>query len=119
LRVDYRCGFNEYHSEWICVAHPKGSYAWQKASTWWQARSSEPMPDTVEQAVELAEAGALAQPLSITVRSVTGEKFDRITNYELGSIPPHVDGSDEREPVASATSPDQPWTEWPDDDIPF
>ena len=119
LRVDYRCGFNEYHSEWICVAHPKGSYAWQKASTWWQARSAEPMPNSVEQAVELAENGALAQPLSITVRSVTGEKFDRITNYELGSIPPRVDGSDERETVASTTSPDQPWTEWPDDDIPF
>jgi DNA repair protein RadD len=120
LRVDYRCGFNEYHSEWICVAHPKGSYAWQKASTWWQARSSELMPETVEQAVELAENGALAQPLSITVRSVTGEKFDRITNYELGSIPPRVDGSDEREPAANQVSPDQPWTQWPDDDeIPF
>ena len=119
LRVDYRCGFNEYHSEWICVAHPKGSYAWRKAHTWWQSRSNEPLPDTVEQAVELAENGALAQPLSITVRSVTGEKFDRITNYELGSIPPRIDGSDEREPVASTVSPDQPWTQWPDDDIPF
>ena len=120
FRVDYRCGFNEYHSEWICIAHPKGSYAWQKAHTWWQARSNEQMPDTVEQAVELAENGALAQPLSITVRSVTGEKFDRITNYELGAIPPRVDGSDERETVASTTSPDQPWTQWPDDDeIPF
>ena len=122
LRVDYRCGFNEYHSEWICVAHPKGSYAWQKAHTWWQARSNEPMPNTVEHAVELAENGVLAQPLSITVRSVTGEKFDRITNYELGSIPPRIDGSDERELVAntSAVSPDQPWTQWPDDDdIPF
>jgi DNA repair protein RadD len=119
LRVDYRCGFNDYHSEWVCVAHPKGSYAWQKAQTWWQARSSEPMPDTVERAVELADAGALAQPLTITVRSVTGEKFDRILNYELGSIPPRLDGVDERELVTSTTSPDQPWTEWPDDDIPF
>ncbi len=119
LRVDYRCGFNDYHSEWICVAHPKGSYAWQKAQTWWLARSSEPMPDSVERAVELADAGALAQPLTITVRSVTGEKFDRIINYELGSIPPRLDGGDERELVTSTTSPDQPWTEWPDDDIPF
>ena len=111
LRVDYRCGFNEYHSEWICVAHPKGSYAWQKAHTWWQARSNEPMPDTVEQAVELAEAGALAQPLSITVRSVTGEKFDRITNYELGAIPTAV---------AAGNAPEEPDYNWPDDDdIPF
>ena len=111
LRVDYRCGFNEYHSEWICVAHPKGSYAWQKASTWWQARSSEPMPDTVEQAVELAENGVLAQPLTITVRSVTGEKFDRITRYELGAIPTAV---------AAGNAPDEPDYNWPDDDdIPF
>ena len=69
------------------------------------------MPDTVERAVELAENGALAQPLSITVRSVTGEKFDRITNYELGSIPTAV---------ATNSIPDEPDYVWPDDDdIPF
>ena len=44
----------------------------------------------------LAEAGAVAPTLTITVRSVAGEKFDRISNYQLGPIPPRLDGGDER-----------------------
>ena len=50
------------------------------------------MPDTADRAVLLAECGALAQPLYITVRTVAGEPYERIVDYELGPIP---------EPVAS------------------
>ena len=49
---------------------------------------------------------------TITVRSVAGEKFDRISDYELGPIPPRLDGRDER-------NDDVPEPDWPDDDIPF
>jgi hypothetical protein len=35
--------------------------------------------------------------LAITVRSVSGEKYDRITKHQLGPIPPLLDGSDERD----------------------
>ncbi len=95
LRVEYKIGWNQYQSEWICFEHT--GYARQKAENWWQARSNEPVPDTVRQAIELAEAGALAGTKQITVRSITGEKFDRIVNYELSSKPPLLDGSDERD----------------------
>ena len=60
-----------------------------------------------------AEAGALAPVQTITVRSVAGEKFDRITGYQLGPIPPLLDGADER------IDDDVPEPVWPEDDIPF
>jgi len=95
LRVDYRCGLNDYHSEWVCFEHT--GYAHTKAEAWWKARSHEPMPEMIEQAVDIAEADGIAPTLAITVRSVAGEKYDRIVKHQLGPIPPRLDGSDERE----------------------
>ena len=111
LRVDYRCGFNDYHSEWVCPEHT--GYARGKFEAWWRARSSEPFPESAEQAVDLAEAGALVQTRAITVRSVAGEKFDRISDYQLGPIPPRLDGGDEQ------IDGELPEPVWPEDDIPF
>ena len=113
LRIDYQIGFNDYKSEWVCPAHPPGSYARGKFETWWRARSNEPCPDTAEQAVAIGEAGGIAQPSTITVRSVTGEKFDRITQYQLGPIPPRLDGSEERD------DGNLPAYDWAEDEVPF
>ena len=85
LRVDYRLGLNHWQSEFICVEHD--GYARQKAATWWRRRSHDPVPDTAERAVELAESGALASTEKITVRSIAGEKYDRIVGYQLGPVP--------------------------------
>jgi DNA repair protein RadD len=101
MRVDYDVGWHRYKSEWICFEHQ--GYARQKAEVWWHARSPDPVPDTAEQAVELAQCGALAPTTAITVRSVTGETFERIVDYELGSQP---------EPVPSPTCSSE-------EDIPF
>ena len=95
MRVDYRVGFNDYRSEWVCFEHT--GYARGKAEAWWRPRSNEPVPDTVEQAVAICEAGGVAPTLAITVRSVAGEKYDRIVNHQLGPIPPRLDGSDEHD----------------------
>jgi len=56
----------------------------------------------------------VAETRSITVRSVTGEKYDRITHHELGPIPPRQDGSDERD---DGNLPEYQGPE--DDDLPF
>ena len=112
VRVDYRCGFNDYHSEWVGPEHT--GYARGKFEAWWRARSSEPLPDSAEQAVEICEAGGVAETKAITVRSVTGQKYDRITDYQLGAIPPRLDGSDECD---DGNLPDYEWNE--DDEIPF
>ncbi len=88
LRVDYEIGFYKYKSEWICLEHT--GYARQKAEVWWKQRSHVPVPDSVDEAVQLAQSGALADVQSITVRSVAGEKYDRIVDYQLGDIPDPV-----------------------------
>jgi DNA repair protein RadD len=111
LRVEYNIGFRHWQSEWICFEHT--GYARAKAEGWWRARSNEPVPDTVEEALALAQAGALAETEQITVRSVSGQKYDRIINYQLGPKPPLLDGSDERD---DETLPEYSWAE---DDIPF
>ncbi|MEX2389163.1 MAG: hypothetical protein WD534_14900 [Phycisphaeraceae bacterium] len=112
MRIDYRVGFNDHQSEWVCFEHT--GYARQKAEAWWQARSNDPVPDTAEKAVAICEAGNIAPTSAITVRSVTGEKFDRITDYQLGPIPPRLDGSDERDDAAVPAVVDIP-----EDEIPF
>ncbi len=92
MRVDYRLGLSHWQSEFICVEHD--GYARQKAESWWQRRSPDPVPDTAERAVEIAEAGGLCPTHGITVRTVTGERFDRIVGYELGSRPDAVPAGD-------------------------
>jgi DNA repair protein RadD len=85
MRVDYRIGLSHWQSEFICFEHD--GYARQKAVAWWKRRSHDPVPNTAERAVELAEAGALAITEAIIVRSIVGEKYDRIIGYRLGSVP--------------------------------
>ncbi|MEO2036143.1 MAG: hypothetical protein ABGZ35_29060, partial [Planctomycetaceae bacterium] len=67
-----------------------------RAVAWWQRRSHDPVPDTAERAVELAEAGALCQTEKIVVRSIAGKKYDRIVGYLLAPLP-------EASPICSAT----------------
>ena len=108
MRVDYRIGLNDFVSEWICFEH--GGYARQKAEGWWNTRSNEPVPDTVDKAVRLAEAGALAPTVSVTVQQKPDEKFERIVKYKIGPKPPRLDSYEE--PPAPTGSLDDP-------DIPF
>ena len=88
MRVDYKVGWHDFKSEWICFEHD--GYARAKAVSWWKRRSPDPTPDTAERAVELCEGGAVAQTLGITVRSVAGEQYDHIVDYELGPMPEPV-----------------------------
>jgi len=85
LRVDYKIGWRRWKSEWVCLEHE--GYARQKAIAWWKRRSYHPVPSTVDEAVAIARAGGLAPTREITIRSVVGEEFDRIIDYELGPIP--------------------------------
>ncbi|MFV0442153.1 MAG: DEAD/DEAH box helicase [Planctomycetaceae bacterium] len=85
MRVDYRLGLDHWASEWICFEH--SGWPRRKAVQWWKERSPDEVPDTAEQAVERANAGALALAEFITVRSVVGEKFDRIITCRLGPKP--------------------------------
>jgi DNA repair protein RadD len=95
LRVDYKVGWHRWKSEWVCLEHD--GFARQKAVAWWKKRSKEPVPATAAEAVEIANAGGLASTKSITVRSVSGEEYDRITDHELGPIPELLDRGEARD----------------------
>ena len=81
MRIDYKVGFNEFKSEWVCPEH--GGWAQTKFEKWWQLRSSDPVPDNADLAVRLAKAGGLASPEKIVVRKVGGERFERIIKHTL------------------------------------
>lgn len=85
LRVDYMIGLEHWQSEFICIEH--SGYARRKAEGWWRERCLDPCPATVDEALDLAELGLLAVPESITVRSIAGQKYDRIIKQSLGEIP--------------------------------
>ena len=104
MRVDYQLGLNHWQSEFICFEHT--GYARQKAEAWWRQRSPDPVPDTAEAAVTLANAGALRLTHAITVRSVAGQRFDQIVKHDLGDMP---DSTAEIEVFSGAL----------DDDVPF
>jgi DNA repair protein RadD len=85
LRIDYQIGYYQEESEWVCPEH--SGYARNKFEKWWRERSYMPPPITVAEAVNLAKAGALAEPESITLRETAGEKFKRIVKYQLKPKP--------------------------------
>ena len=74
---------NAVVSEWVCLEHH--GFAKKKAALWWKLRSNDPMPDTVERAIDMAEGGGLAVPSKIWV--VPEGKYTRISRVELGPKP--------------------------------
>ncbi|MBX3363998.1 MAG: DEAD/DEAH box helicase family protein [Phycisphaeraceae bacterium] len=119
MRVEYRIGFNRWVREWICFEHPEGGYARRKAEQWWRRRSNDRVPGTVEEAVEWADAGALAPTLRITIEKKPGDEWERVVAYELGEKPPRLESCDglpdePSSPVGAGTT-----CGIPDDEIPF
>lgn len=78
LRVDYLCGLR-WFSEWICIQHT--GYAQGKARAWWRERLAAPLPETVDQALNVVEY--LKEPARIWVDE--NQKFPRILSYEFES----------------------------------
>jgi len=104
MRVQYKVGYGTYVSEWVCFEHT--GFARQKAEKWWKQRSDEPVPATSAEAVEIACGGGIAEPTSVILKHVPGEKFDQIASYKLGAKP------------VSTSSPEPEYVP-ADDDIPF
>lgn len=83
LRVDYHCGLAGIVSEWVCVEHDR--YAGKQAAKWWRKRSHHPLPESVRDAVALARAGGLAQPMRIEIRETSA--YPELVSVELGPVP--------------------------------
>ena len=117
MRVDYQVGFNEFKSEWVCPEHT--GYARGKFEKWWHERAALgcPMPRSAREAVSLANEGLLAAPEGITVKTIAGERFERITGWRLKERPVMREPGEDLEPGetwVSTTSPDDP-----EEEIPF
>ena len=117
MRVDYQVGFNEFKSEWVCPEHT--GYARGKFEKWWHERAALgcPMPRSAREAVSLANEGLLAAPESITVKTIAGERFERITGWRLKERPVMREPGEDLEVGETWTSPALP--DDLDDDIPF
>ncbi|MCC9656369.1 DEAD/DEAH box helicase [Rhodopirellula halodulae] len=85
LRVDYMIGLERWQSEFICIEH--SGYARRKAEAWWSERCLDPCPSNAEEAVDIAGSGLLAATEKLIVRSIAGQKYDRIIKQTLGEIP--------------------------------
>ena len=117
MRVDYQVGFNEFKSEWVCPEHT--GYARGKFEKWWHERAALgcPMPRSAREAVSLANEGLLAAPESITVKTIAGERFERVTGFRLKERPVMREPGEDLEPGETWTSYTPP--DDLDDDIPF
>ena len=109
MRVDYQVGFNEFKSEWVCPEHT--GYARGKFEKWWHERAALgcPMPRSAREAVSLANEGLLAAPESITVKTIAGERFERITGWRLKERPVMIEPGENLEP-------DETWSSGTSDD---
>lgn len=58
-----------------------------KAEDWWRQRTDWPVPDTAEEAAEIARDGGLCETYAITVKSVEGQRYDSVVGYKLGPKP--------------------------------
>ena len=114
MRVEYRMGYNCYQSEWVCFEH--SGYARAKAESWWRQRSNTPVPMSVEEAIALAEDGALCQTKAITVRNIAGQKYDQIISYELGKKPEYRQPGWDDEEVTPSSEQEYAWA---GSDVPF
>lgn len=121
MRVDYQVGFNEFKSEWVCPEHT--GYARDKFVKWWRKRAAIgcPVPATAYEAVTLANEGLLAKPASITVKTVAGEKFERITGWRLQERPVMREPGDDSAEMETEYSSNNPGDLGmsPDEEIPF
>ncbi len=114
LRVEYEVSMTHVHKEWVCFEHT--GFARGKAEAWWKERSNLPVPTNAAEACRLACAGALAPTSHITVRTVAGEDFERITKHTLGTKPRLREPGEDAEELPSAPAGAFAYS---DDEVPF
>jgi DNA repair protein RadD len=85
MRVDYFCENYQRYSEWICLAHPPGSYPRQKAIDWWVRHGGPLNVQTLQAAVDLGNKGRLRQPIKIMVKP--DGRFFKIVGRQFEPVP--------------------------------
>jgi hypothetical protein len=74
------------------------------------------VPRLADEAVTLAQDGALCQTNAVTIRNIPGQKYDSIISYELGKKPSYRQPDWDDEPLDDDL---EPVNAWADEDVPF
>ena len=83
MRVEYYLGYRRLAQEWICFEHQ--GFARQKAVQWWAQRDSDPPPDTIDEAIQRAEAEDFPIPSEIATQP--DGRWSRVVAVKLPSAP--------------------------------
>lgn len=115
LRIDYfphgEFAVRKIASEWVCLEHDEGGYAWRQALKWWTANVGTAVPETIDEALELLDAGYL-KPITAIVTQKK-KKWDQVVEVIHGEErDPGSDDDDET--TESPATPDDfigdlPW----------
>jgi DNA repair protein RadD len=111
LRAEYILGsfYQDRVSEFLCPEHP--GWARSKFERWWKERTDLPFPKSARSALEVAEAGGLAEPKRITVRTTPLEDYPRVINCQLGPKPDPEDTLERMAIRQEATGDEDEWGE--------
>lgn len=82
IKVGYFCGIYSTFNEWVCLPDFYQGYAVDKARDWWETRTDEPFPSSVEEFIFLSES--LARPTHVAV--VEDGKFNRVVECMFAEI---------------------------------
>lgn len=88
LRIDYYPESNvmglgrKIASEWVCVEHDVGGFAWRKAMRWWEEHVGCRLPENVDDAIALLDDGYM-RPV-VGIETTKEGKWDRVTAIHHG-----------------------------------
>ena len=88
MRVDYKVGWHSTSRSGS--ASSTRAMPARRPIAWWQRRSPDPVPPTRRAGRGTGPVRGCRGTSSITVRTVAGEPYERIVDYELGEIPEAV-----------------------------
>jgi DNA repair protein RadD len=113
LRIDYfapgELAVRKLVSEWVCLEHEEGGFAWRQADKWWALHVGTDTPATIDDAIAVLDAGYL-KPIVAVVTQKDG-KWDRVLEVIHGEA--RQPGEDDDEPATPYTpteeTDDLPW----------
>jgi DNA repair protein RadD len=117
LRIDYLppgdLVARKIVSEWVCLEHEEGGFAWRQADKWWALHVGTDTPTTVDDAIAVLDAGYL-KPVVAVVTQKDG-KWDRVIDVVHGEARESGDEDIDAAPLlAPAVTPDEE-----QDDLPW
>jgi len=105
LRIDYfppgDLAVRKIVSEWVCLEHEEGGFAWRQAQKWWDAHVGGEAPASIADALEILDAGYMKPVVAVVVQR--DKKFDRVVEVIHGEA--RQPGEDDDEAPAPAPEP--------------